>query len=235
MSLSAIQIEALVTLGAPVLCVDTCAVLDILRDVTRETARAADAQAALALLRQAEARPSGLIVLMAEQVQRELSDNLDAVEAEAQGKLSKFRAAVHRIHDIAQTFGASGSIDTSHWTDHVDRARKTLDRWVAVSWQVPQSPDTAGRALARVNEPRIPARKGKDSMKDCVVVEAYLEVAHQLRAGGLTAPVAFVSSNTKEYHVPTTGRLEQQIAQDFAAFGIEFAPSFGAAKHSLRL
>jgi hypothetical protein len=32
-----------------------------------------------------------------------------------------------------------------------------------------------------MNAARTPARKGKESMKDCVIVEAYLEAAQQLR------------------------------------------------------
>ena len=72
-------------------------------------------------------------------------------------------------------------------------------------------------------------------MKDCVVVEAYLEAARQLRSAGLTAPIVFASSNTKEYHAPNTSHLQPGIASDFGAVPMEYAPSFGAAKRFLGL
>ena len=51
MSLNTSVIDDLVALNAPVLCVDTCTVLDVIRDITRETAVAHDANAGLAFAR----------------------------------------------------------------------------------------------------------------------------------------------------------------------------------------
>lgn len=72
-------------------------------------------------------------------------------------------------------------------------------------------------------------------MKDCVIVEAYIEAASQLRAAGLTTPIVFASSNTKEYHTPNTRHLQSDIAADLGTVGLEYAPNFGAAKHILGL
>lgn len=72
-------------------------------------------------------------------------------------------------------------------------------------------------------------------MKDCVIVEAYLEVAQHLRAAGLDKPIVFTSSNTKEYFEPNTRHLPADIASDLRAVGMEYAPNFGAAKHFLDL
>ena len=47
MSLVPAQITDLVALGAPILCLDTCTILDVVRDITRETVRLADAKAGL--------------------------------------------------------------------------------------------------------------------------------------------------------------------------------------------
>ena len=72
-------------------------------------------------------------------------------------------------------------------------------------------------------------------MKDCVIVECYLEVTGQLRRAGLSAPVVFVSSNTRDYHAPGSSHLAPDIAGDFGALQMEYAPNFGAAKHLLGL
>lgn len=234
MSLSPQIISRLVGLGVPVLCVDTCTVLDVVRDITRESVTPADANAGLALLAMAEAG-SGLTVLMAEQVNLEIAGNIVNVEQEAQAALEKFLDQAQRIHDVAGAYGALGPLQVRHLDGHVRRARPVLDRWLQVAQVVPHNDGVSSRAFRRVNEPRTPARRGKESMKDCVIVEAYIEAASQLRATGMTAPMVFASSNTKEYFASNTRHLQGDIAADLAAVGLEYAPNWGAAKHSLGL
>ncbi len=45
-----------------------------------------------------------------------------------------------------------------------------------------------------------PARRGKDSSKDCIVFETYLSCAGMLRTEGLAAPIVFLSSDTERNH-----------------------------------
>ncbi|MBO2953938.1 hypothetical protein J4756_08235 [Burkholderia pseudomallei] len=232
MSLSPQEISRLVELELPVLCVDTCTVLDVVRDITRESVTPSDVNAGLALLAMAEAG-SGLIVLMAEQVVLEIAGNVANVEQEAQSSLKKFLAQAQRIHDVAGAYGVQGHLRVHHLDGHVSRARLVLDRWRRVAQVVPHNDGVSNRAFRRVNEPRTPARRGKESMKDCVIVEAYIEVASQLRAAGMTKAMVFASSNTKEYFAPNTRHLQGDIAADLASVGIEYAPNWGAAKHSL--
>jgi hypothetical protein len=202
------------------------------RDITRETVKPADARAGLTLLASAESN-SELIVLMAEQVSIELSSNLQEVQQEAGDKLAKFLTQVQRINDVAAAYGAVGQLPISHLHQHVPRSRWVLDRWQSAAHRIPDNPGVTGRAFARVNAPRTPARKGKESMKDCVVVEAYLVAAQQLRAAGHVGRIVFASSNTKEYHGPNSTHLQADISSDFQAHAIEFAPNFGSAKHLL--
>ena len=234
MSLSLQEVSRLAGLGSPVLCVDTCTLLDVVRDITRETVTIGDVSAGFTLLSKAESG-SDLIVLMAEQVTLEIASNVTSVEDEAQAALQRFLARAQRIHDVAVAFGAQGNLQVRHLDGHVSRAQPVLDRWKQVAQLVPHNDAVASRAFRRVNEPRTPARLGKESMKDCVIVEAYIEAASQLRAAGMTAPIVFASSNTKEYFAPNTRHLQIDIADDLAAVGMEYAPNFGAAKHSLGL
>jgi PIN domain len=234
MSLATGDIADLVTLGAPIICVDTCTILDVIRDITRESISAHDVKASLSLLASAETRTS-LVVLVAEQVATELVVHLTEVEQEASAKLTKFQVQAQRIDEIATLFGAKGALQTQHLQGHVMRARAALDRWAAIAKHVPGNDGITARAFARVNAPRTPARKGKDSMKDCVVVETYLEAAQELRTAGLTAPIVFASSNTKDYYIPGGSHLPPDIVADFKKAQMDCAPNFGAAKHNLGL
>jgi len=217
-----------------VLCVDTCTVLDVMRDITREEVRPADARCGLELLQAAETG-SKLIVLMLHQVQFELGSNLTEVEEDAKGKLAKFQRNAQRIHEVATVFGATGTMTTSHLNGHVARGLAVVQRWKAVSRFVPDNAGVTGRAFARVNACRTPATLGKQSMKDCVVAEGYIEAAGQLRAAGMVLPIVFASANTKDYRMPNTARLKQDIQEDFDDVGLSYASNFGAAKSLLAL
>ncbi|AXL70972.1 PIN domain-containing protein [Pseudomonas aeruginosa] len=234
MSFSSLEIASLAALDAPVLCVDTCTLLDVIRDITRDSVVLSDVSAGLTLLATAELG-SELTVLVAEQVTIELLTHIEGVEQEAQRGLERFQMQASRIHCVADAYGAQGILNAQYLDGHVDRARAVLDRWQSIARLVPHNDGVSSRAFRRVNEPRTPARRGKESMKDCVIVEAYLETAHQLRSAGLRKPIVFASSNTKEYFEPATRHLSADIAADLAVVQMEYAPNFGAAKHLLGL
>ena len=72
-------------------------------------------------------------------------------------------------------------------------------------------------------------------MKDCVILETYLDHVRELREGGLTAPIVFVSSNTKDYAEPSGGMVRNDIKDEFESLELEYAPNMAAAKHMLNL
>lgn len=228
------DIAKIMALGAPVLCFDTCTVLDLMRDPTREAVRAHERLAALTLLKAAEGAVN-LISLMADQVAFEFKENAETVEKESLQALEKFKAQVSRIDAVVEVYGGSGRTNVDHLDDHVDRARAIADRWIAAATPARQGSDIASRALLRLNQARTPAKKGKDSMKDCVVVETYLDTVAKLRAGGLASRIVFVSSNTKDYAGETGATIKPDIVQEFAALNLDYAPNLAAARHQLGL
>jgi len=219
-------------LGAPVLCFDTCTLLDLIRDPTRESVRPHERQAALDLLKAMETSADP-IALMAEQVALEFRKNAKMVEDESAKALEKLRIQLARIDAIAAVYGGDGQASLSHLDDHMVRARAVVDRWMSVATPAAQGPDIASRALLRLNQVRTPARKGKDSMKDCVVIETYLDIIGKLRAAGLNSKIVFVSSNTRDYAGEPGTTLKADLAQEFAKLDIEYAPNLAAAKHLL--
>ena len=121
------DVVRIASLGLPVLCTDTCSVLDIMRDPTRDSARAHERIAAQALLASMRTGPA-LISLVADQVRREFSDNAPKVKQEAAQALLKLRERIVRANDIDKAFGGAGVIDLAHLDDHVPRARAVADR-----------------------------------------------------------------------------------------------------------
>jgi len=226
------DVEYLANLNLPILCLDTCCFLDVIRDITKESVTHGNSESGIHLLVRTEEGKS-LIVLMAEQVSKEMSANEGNVRNEANVALKKFRAQATRINEVAALFCGNGSLQLTHLDNHIDRASDILDRWKDVSYLVPQSDNIPSLAYSRVMEPRTPSRQGKDSFKDCVVIETYLDIASKLRIAGLSSTIVFASSNTKDYYSIGKSQLPEDIAGDFNKYSIFYAPNFGAARYML--
>ncbi|WP_277593767.1 hypothetical protein [Pseudomonas chlororaphis] len=123
MSLSSQDIASIAALDAPVLCVDTCTLLDVIRDITRDSVVLSDVSAGLTLLATAEL-DSELTVLVAEQVTIELLTHIEGVEQEAQRGLERFQTQASRIHCVADTYGAQGILNAQYLNGHVDRGKR---------------------------------------------------------------------------------------------------------------
>ena len=205
-----------------------------MRDPTRDDIRIDEQKASLKLLHAAESGTQ-LTVLVAKQVHKEFLDNVDDVQKATRRALSKFRDLVYKLDELAALHGTSGQVDLSYLNDYEIRCREVAERWLNIATLVPDSQQIHSRAFDRVNLARTPARKGKDSIKDCVILETYLECIRELRENGLTTPVVFVSSNKKDYAKTAGASVRSDIKAEFTKLGLEYAPNMAAAKHFLKL
>ena len=216
------------------LCLDTCVILDIMRDPARDDIRVLDQAASLELLPEVESGKR-LTALIAEQVRKEFCDTVDVVHEEAKTSLAKFRDQVSKLDELSTLYKSPGEVDLSHLNNHENRCRKVAERWLKAGTPVPQPSQILERAFDRVNRALAPARRGKGNMKDCVILETYLERVRQLRSDGITTPIVFVSSNKKDYAEPNKAIIRADIKDEFSDLDLEYAPSMAAAKHFLKL
>ena len=221
---------AISSLGVPVLCIDTCSILDIMRDPTREGARPHERQAAIDLVAHAEA--GRLVCLVAQQVSTEFADHDLSVQDEATRKLAKLRLQIEQVNKIATIYGAPSTVSFHHLDDHVVRARAVVERWLSQLDLVTPSSAAPGKAFARMNAGIAPAKRGKESSKDCLVYETYLEAASELRAKSLTTPIVFLSSNTNEY-LEQRRIVKPETLAEFSPLAISYSPNMAAAKNEL--
>src|SRR5271165_1230003 len=214
------DIPSIVSAGLPVLCIDTCSLLDIMRDPTRDTVKPDDRQAAIELVTIAES--GGLACLIADQVSIEFAEHDRPVQEEAKQNLLKVRQQIERINKLSAVYGAPGALSLRHLDDHVTRARAVVERWLARLENVKPSAGMPAKAFARVNAGLAPAARGKESSKDCLVYETYLEAVTALRSGGLLKPIVYLSSNTKEY-LTESKVLKPDIVKDFGTLNLQYA------------
>lgn len=135
----------------PILCLDTCSVLDILRDPGRRDVGVQEQTASLSLLDIAELG-SALEVRVADQVRHEYADRVAEVQEETIRGLSRLRSQIRKIDELVALHGAKRHVAMEHWDGHPERCRQAADRWMQVAKPAPSSADVVGRAYARLIE-----------------------------------------------------------------------------------
>ena len=222
------------TIDIPVLCLDTCILLDMLRDPTRENVRVHEHNSSLVLLMAAQSG-AAFKVCVADLVKKEFLDNVIEIEKDARKRVKAFQDQVEKLNSLVSLHGTPQPIDLQHWNGHEKRCRSLADQWMQAGMIVKKSEVTLANAFHRVTQARTPARRGKQSMKDCVILETYLEHIQSLRSAGRTAPAVFVSSNIRDYASEDKTTIKDDIRTEFQSLDLRFAPNMGAARGILRI
>ncbi|WP_395396170.1 PIN domain-containing protein (plasmid) [Novosphingobium sp. BL-8A] len=217
---------------SPVLYIDTCSVLDIMRDPTRKTPGAHDRIAAIDVV---DAVETGRVrCIFAQQVSIEFEQHCEATHREAQKGIDRVKAELANVTSAARVFGKVPDIELGHFDGHVENTRSLVARLVGHREVVVPEAIVHSQAYARMNMGRAPASLGKESSKDCLVYLTVLEHAKALRQSGHTGAMVFLSSNTNDY-TTAARKARPEILEDFGQLGMEYAPGMGAAWHLLGL
>ena len=104
--------------NAPILYLDTCAILDILRDPIRSDIYEDHQSASLALLANAESG-AYLVAVVADLVHSEFSKHVDRVQDEAEKSISRLQDHIEKLDRLAALHGSPGDSSTDHWKGHV--------------------------------------------------------------------------------------------------------------------
>ena len=83
--------------------------------------------------------------------------------------------------------------------------------------------------MARVLKRQPPSRRDKDSTKDCLILETYLEHVRYARRAGLQERAVFISSNTADY-AKSEASLPGELASEFGSVQLNYAPNMAAAQ-----
>ncbi len=230
-------VARIISQPAPVLILDTCNFLDLFRrDSVRHQPRVPpeEIQFASEVLRAATDQPAAVHLIVPELVPGEFADHADRIEGEL-GEWLRFHDrnqdwVVAAAHGIGTSLSSPSAV---HPLGLHARFRGLAEDLLARAVVLDRDLTSLSRAVARLIAKRRPSHKKE--IKDSMNLEQSLELCSQLRNGGFTRPVVFISSNTNDYAVASTPpRLHNDLHAEFAAASLEYFPSLRAAVGSLR-
>jgi hypothetical protein len=224
----------------PILCLDTCDILEVVQCLHYERLGAPRAvgciESARRLLNALAANPDRVQLVITDLVATEWNQNIAGIRTKAEQHLVQVDEAAVRLYQAAGHSGthltAFPALATSTLVaDLVTLSQSLLNQAVRLDL------DNAciQRALDRVYKKTRPSHEGH--VKDSIHLEHYLELVRQLRALHFADHCIFVSGNRRDFWDGEKPRLHPTLQPDFTnvAVQLQFSGSIDAALGSLRI
>jgi hypothetical protein len=218
---------------APVLLLDTSSVLDIIRVGGRESCPPQLIEAAKEIVALASQSPPRLWIVTAELVQNEWNDHCGRVEIETRKRINELDRNIKGLTEVLRYLGSVPPVGVTVFSGHAIESQLTSLAASLLSAATIIQRDDGCSALAnrRAIMCWAPASKGKDSVRDCTIIEHYISVCQQLVEAGFNSKCVFVSSNVNDYG--KGGRPLPPLDEHFRVARIEYVTDLAWARSIL--
>lgn len=227
--------DQVIASGAPVLLIDTCSLLDIVRVPIRDEVSIHDITAMGTLLSRAAASPPQLTLLINEQVHYEFSANVDNVERDTEKEIAKLSKRVKSIYGRIGAFPPISAPPANTGFSNYGfpaRGRKMAEEILKLCLIVADDDAQAKKALLRVNNAIPPATRAKQSAKDCIIIETYLYISSFIHSRNQNIKKIFITANKDDYQQGHSS-LAPSLRAEFCALGLAYSPNWSAARFEL--
>ncbi len=216
----------------PLLCLDTCDLLDVIQCVAEGKARRLEH--VRRLLDTLALRPDRVQLAVTYLVPVEWTQNQATVIDEVERKTRRVDEDVAEIHLAWQHAGLPLSGPSPNYAGGGLPAALAALAGAVLGWAVVLDRDDTcvGRALDRVQNKVRPSHAGM--VKDSIHLEHYLELCRQLHASGFPGRRVFVSANKADFwEAKNKSDVHPDLAPQLTAVGLEFFGTLEAALGSL--
>ena len=220
--------------GLPVLFIDTCCLLDVIRAPRRPTELRGCIEAAVELHDLATTSPSRCTLVVASLVPREWREHAGPVAEDLRGYLEQVDRQTERLHQTCDLVGITPTFPRSAYKllDLADRLYDLSQRLLDSALRLDSDDECKLRAWERASSKRPPSRKGGE-VQDSTIIEECLEVSRRLGAAGSAGKRVFCTSNTGDY-CEAGSSLHPLLVDEFGAAGLGFAANLPWAVHEVK-
>jgi hypothetical protein len=231
----ALLAAALTASPRPVVCLDTCILLDLVRTPLGWPVE--NLETTIALTGAAVDTPARAAVVVTDLVRVEWAQSL--ADARPEAVVPSASAAVDRFYHLFDTAKAlrrttPPAPDFTTFPSLLADLIHVPQSLLGVASTIDRDPACAGRALDRVVTKAKPAVNGK--VKDALHLEHYLELSRLMGGAGVSARRAFVSSDKEAFWAgkkPPAKPDPDLQANDLGPAGLEFYGSLAEAVSAL--
>jgi hypothetical protein len=205
---------------APVVLLDSCVLLDVVRAPLRNTP--GEVRVASQFLASVGKVPKSVYLIIGSPTPTEWNDHIDETVRDC-------TTAVNSCNALAEVCGYLALPGVAALPPAAlglpGLLRQLSSDLLAAAIDLDYHAAGLGRAVDREVASRLPARRGGKGAKDAVILEHALEATGQLRAAGFAGTCVFTSSNTSDFAAPTLTDVHPLLDPDFASRNLLYATS----------
>ena len=221
--------------GVPVLFLDTCSILDVIRAPLPERKLSGCVEAAGELVAFAVSDPPACQLVVGSFVPTEFAKNAPAVVAELERRFNRMDEEAEVFHRLCSHLALPVSFARAQYAAST-AANQLCDlshRLLQSATALDSHADINARAFTRVAvTQRRPCRQNSE-LKDCTVFEECLEVCRQLQETAFAQKLVFCTSKTNDYCAPGE-TPHPDVAADCASVGLVFTTTLSWAVAELK-
>ncbi len=210
----------------PILFLDTCTLLDIVRAPQRALAREVEAASDLRALAEA-----GKVQFFVQDiVPREWNDNLQAARRDGEAGIRSFATTWQIAVNLGQPAPPLPVLAPGSLIDELEQLSPDL---LDAAGILDRDQDGMSWAIDCVADKRKPS-SAKGTVKDCHILGHALQLSSLLEASGYVKSRVLVSSNRSDFAAPNATAFHADIVPYAAPAGLRYAVSLEAAVADLR-
>ena len=220
--------------SAPILILDTCSVLDLIR-LPRRAKDATYAQAELAAVKNLKdsAQARKLWIVVPPIVYDEWSDNYQTEVRELSKFLSKLDNSVAITNKIDDFLSSKSTIMGQYAYLNLEAKLKSFSEEIfSGAIFLEEDIDCKDKALSRAVSNTPPASRG-GGIKDCIIIEHAIKLCNDMRTLGHKESVVFNTSNTRDYCEIGTGNVKEPLKAQFQGIKLTLTTSWQWTKTEL--
>jgi hypothetical protein len=214
----------------PLLLLDTCSILDVMRVPVRRQSNQLTAIGRL--IAACTAVPEKCRMIRASIVAKEFANNRPAVEAELRRFIADLKSQADEFDEASRHFGLPVAANFYSSLPLAASLIGLADSLLNVCLEVDADQSANNRAVDRTLHKKRPARHGR-GLQDSIIVEECLELVRLLRAGGFAEIAVFLSSNSDDFCEDDKKTLHADLAADFTAVDLQYARIWPEAANRL--
>lgn len=229
--------RAISSIGKPVIVLDTCALLDLIRvpiRVERAMRAGAILDSAAKILSFAKTTPPSLSIAIPPLVPEEWQDHLGNTKSQVERHISKLDRMINVAISTAKSLSTKASSMTFSElgiTDGlVSLAKELRDYGIWLCFDKDVRQHALDRALAN----RPPARKGA-AVNDCIIYDHSLQLFTTLRNNAFSEKCVFMTSNSKDFCCANGSTPKEPIKSELGSISVTLTTDWEWALHELDL
>jgi hypothetical protein len=213
---------------APVLFVDSCTLLDVVRAPLRD--KPGEVRVAREILAAVRKVPKTAHLLIASPTSKEWADHIAEAVADCTTAVNGCNAVSLICGHMALPAVASLPAAVLDLPNLLRGLSKDL---LNESVEIKNQAAAMDKAIARIIASIHPAKPGGKGAKDSIILEHAIETTGKLRGKGFPQPCVFISSNTNDFGVRGSTTLHPLLAPVFTPVNLQYAVSLTHAESIL--